>query len=493
MWTRTHTFICSALSLLALASGGLLGIRYRGGEATASVATADQDDHDDKHDDHVDVSPAAARSLGLRVEPVHSGRYVKHLHIPAVVMEKPGQSGLNVTAPAQGVVRQIYCTPGQALRPGDRLFTLQLTDEALESAQLIVLDTLTQITVTQRELERLIPLAESGAVVGRRKLELEYELKKLLSERSARLQELRLRGLSQSQIERMIEQRELVAEIDIHLEVAAAQNFLMDSDGGDQAQVDRAQVDTELIFTVEQLDVFPGRAVRKGEELCHIANHRELFLRGEAFASDVAALHRLGRQDWTVTAVLGDDLHRQQLDGLTINYVDNHVDRQTQTFPFYLSLANQIVAENRDTAGRLFPSWEFKPGQRAHLLIPVEEWSDQWVLPREAVVRSGVASFVFRLENAAELRDWQQLEPLLAAGPPDESTREMLQQRLAELTDLEFEPVEVAVIHQDRYQSVIAADGLLHPGQLIAMNQAYQLLLAWKLQQAGGGGHHHDH
>jgi cobalt-zinc-cadmium efflux system membrane fusion protein len=488
MWTRTHTFICAALSLLSLAGGGLLGIRYRGSEATASVATADQNDHDDEHDDHVDVSPAAARSLGLRVEPVHFGRYVKHLHIPAVVMEKPGQSGLNVTAPAQGVVRQIYCTPGQALRPGDRLFTLQLTDEALESAQLTVLDTLTQITVAQRELARLVPLAESGAVIGRRKLELEYELKKLLSERSARLQELRLRGLSQSQIEHMIEQRELVAEIDIYLEVAASQEFLTNADGGDPDQVD-----PDLIFTVEQLDVFPGRAVRKGEELCHIANHRELFLRGEAFAADVAAIHQLGRQDWKVTAVLGDDLHQQQLDGLTINYVDNHVDRQTQTFPFYLSLANQIVAENRDNAGRLFPSWKFKPGQRAHLLIPVAEWSDQWVLPREAVVRSGVESFVFRLENAAELRDWQQLETLLAAGPPDESTREMLQQRLTELTELEFEPVEVAVIHQDRYQSVIAADGLLHPGQLIAMNQAYQLLLAWKLQQAGGGGHHHDH
>lgn len=491
MWTRNHALICLLISLLTLVVGGVLGMRY--GQATVSVAgdqqdlRAVQDLQEDEHGDHVDVSPAAARSLGLRVEPVHFGRYVKHLHIPAVVMEKPGQSGLNVTAPAQGVVRQIYCTPGQAIRPGDRLFTLQLTDEALESAQLIVLDTLTQITVAQRELERVIPLAESGAVIGRRKLELEYELKKLLSERSARLQELRLRGLSQSQIERMIEQRELVAQIDVHLEVAAPQNSQANSSNAS------AYDDLDLIFTVEQLDVFPGRAVRKGEELCHISNHRELFLRGEAFAPDVAALHRLRQQDWTVTAFFGDDLHRQKLDGLTITYVDNHVDRQTQTFPFYLAVANEIVAENRDSAGRLFPSWKFKPGQQAHLLIPVDEWSDQWVLPREAVVRSGVESFVFRLENAAELADWQQLETSLAAGPPDPATQELLQQRLNELTDLEFEPVAVAVIHQDRYQSVIAADGLLHPGQLIAMNQAYQLLLAWKLQQAGGGGHHHDH
>ncbi len=426
--------------------------------------THDHDPDHEEHGDHIDLSATAVKNLGLKLAPVGLQTFRKHLPIPASVIEKPGQSGLTVTAPTQGIIREIHRFPGQSLQPGDRLFTIRVTDEALEAAQLSLLDILTRITVTERELDRLDPLAETGAIVGRRKLEMDYQLKQLLSEREARLQELRLRGLSATQVARIVDQRELVAEIEVRLEV------------GD------SEPDSGPIYTVEQLDVFPGRSVRKGDELCHIANHHELFIRGEAFESDVPAVRDLAKTDWTITAEFDQGGSHLRVEGLRVTYLDNHVDPTTQTFPFYLALENEVVAEQHDAAGRLFRSWRFKPGQRAHLHVPVDEWIDQIVLPRDAVVRTGPEAFVFRLEDPADFTDPSLWDSATSADD------------LADSVMTELEPVGVHVIYQDRHSCVIAADGELQVGDVVAMNRAYQLFLAWKLQMSGGdSGHHHDH
>ncbi|XZE19708.1 efflux RND transporter periplasmic adaptor subunit [Pirellulaceae bacterium SH449] len=433
----------------------------------------DENSDDHEHVEHFDVSIPAAKNLGLIVRPVTLGDYQKPLLIPATVIEKPGQSGLSVTAPAQGVVREIFRFPGQALSPGDRLFTIQLTDEALESAQLSILETLTRISVVEKELARMEPLTESGAVLGRRKLEMEYELKQLTSERSARLQELRLRGLSAAQVDRVLETRELVGQIDVSLEV------LLPTDDGFRQ---------ELIYTMEHLNVFPGRSVQKGEELCHVANHHELFLRGEAFETDLKAIHGVVESRRPIRSEFGDvmssKLPHHVVDGLAVTYIDNHVDPATQTFPFYLALPNQVVSETRDAMGRVFRSWRFKPGQRAHLVLPIDSWSESIVIPRDAVVRSGIEHYAFRLINLDELESPNQVRSL-----PIED----LQNELEKLPDWEFQPVSVRILYQDRRNVVIDPSGDLAPGDFVAMNQAYQLLLAWKMESSGGGGHHHDH
>jgi len=486
---RSFSFFLS-LSLVSLASGVVLGFVFRGmlflspgdgaNGASGRAEPVKMSPHADHHGgaQHIAISQAAAKALNLRIAPIALQDFQKQIHIPAVVIEKPGQSGLAVTSPAQGIIRQIYRFPGQALGPGDRLFTLQLTDEGLEGAQLAIVETITRMNVAQQELARMEPLIESGAVVGRRKLELEYELKQLQSERSARAQELRLRGLSQERIDRLIATRQLIGEIDIHLDIVSDQVLT------DEATTGQSQPQPEWFYSVEQLDVFPGRAVRKGEELCHIANHHELFLRGEAFEADVPSIHHLENVGWSIAAEFGDGVGQVRIDDLSVTYVDNHVDPQTQTFPFYMSLPNRVVAENRDAAGRLFRSWQFKPGQRAHLMVPVERLSEQMVVPRQAVVRSGVEAFAFRLGHVSI-----GIRSMVRRGVDPQT----LQNSLNRLSELEFEPVPVSVMHQDRNHCVVAGDGSLRPGDLIAMNQAYQLFLAWKLQIAGGGGHSHDH
>ena len=58
---------------------------------------------------------------------------------------------------------------------------------------------------------------------------------------------------------------------------------------------------------------------------------------------------------------------------------------------------------------------------------------------------------------------------------------------------LELEPVPVRLLHRDDKTVVIADDGQLHDDERIALNSAYKLYLAMKMQAGGGGGHHHHH
>jgi membrane fusion protein, heavy metal efflux system len=482
--------ICSLLSLVIGLLAGYSWLRLQ----AVAPAIAVEDDHDDHdHEDHVDISSTAYQNLGLRLGVVERQSFLKRRHLPATVVEKPGQSGLSVTAPIQGVVREVFGFPGQSLQPGDVLFRMQVTDQALEAAQLSLLEILTRITVTEREIARLDPLTEAGAVIGRRKLELEYQLKQLEAERAARLQELRLRGLSSPQIERIVADRELIDQLEVVLEVPG--NMLLTREpvakgavrpvrwlsSDRSASIDTIGADSGPIYTVEKLDVFPGRAVLKGEQLCHVAQHAELLLRGEAFEEDVPAVRSLAERDWEILAEFGQGEGRFQVEGLAVSYVDNHVDPDSQTFPFYLDLPNRVMFERQDATGRLFRSWLFKPGQRAHLYLPVAQWSEAIVLPREAVVWAGPSPYVFRLHM-----DDFELPPELDAA----AALQWLEQR----PEFEFEPVEVHVLHRDSQSCVIEPTGLLRVGEVIAINQAYQLYLAWRMQLAGGGGgHDHDH
>lgn len=59
---------------------------------------------------------------------------------------------------------------------------------------------------------------------------------------------------------------------------------------------------------------------------------------------------------------------------------------------------------------------------------------------------------------------------------------------------IELEPIPVRLLHRDEKTVVIADDGQLHNDEHIALNGAYKLYLAMKMQAGGGGGHHHhDH
>ena len=427
-------------------------------------------------EDHVALTEQAFKNLDITIGPVNHADYFRVAMIPCEVVEKQGQSNLSIAAPVGGVVTRLHAYEGQAIKLGDPLFDLLVTDDALTKAQLELLDVMSRLAIVKSEINRLSPLAETGAVVGRRKLEFEYELQQLESKRQLRLQELRVRGLTEAQTERIVSQNELIREFTVHLrsQVESASNL----DPTDSVAVSAQAVEKEdwpndgLEFSIERLHVYPGKAVQRGEEMAHISYHTVLHIQGQAFESDIDAISRLRRDDVAVKAELGIAGHEVVRENLRVLYVDNHVDADTQTFPFYIPLRNEVVHDTRDDQGRVYRSWRFKPGQRGHVILPIDKLEHQFKLPRAAVVQEGPDSFVFRKHEHVHT---------LADDPAHE-----------EDAYIEFEPVPVHVLHQDIDFAVVADDGQLHVGDTVAMSSAYQIHLALKTQ-TGGGGHAHDH
>jgi hypothetical protein len=233
-------------------------------------------------------------------------------------------------------------------------------------------------------------------------------------------------------------------------------------------------------YTVERLSIHRGMSVERGDELCRLLDHRWLYIRGEAFEKDIASIAQLNERGWTVTAEFGhrhESNHQsvQRQEGLKLLYVDNHVDPATRTFRFYLRLPNEIAQEHAARPGVRFREWRYKPGQLAHLFVPVQAWTQQIKLPLEAIVKEGLDAFVFRSHE--EHNDMDHKDEAGSHAPEHFA---------------EFEPVAVRLLHQDARHAIVAADGQLKLGDVVALNQAYQLHLAMKMQ-AGEGSHHHHH
>jgi hypothetical protein len=126
---------------------------------------------------------------------------------------------------------------------------------------------------------------------------------------------------------------------------------------------------------------------------------------------------------------------------------------------FYVSLKNDLIEEKPTPDGQRHITWKYRIGQRLQLLLPVEQWTEQIVLPVDAVVREGIESFLFQ-ENGDN-----------------------------------FERISVHELYRDQTNVVVANDGTIYPGDVVALRGAYQMQMALK-NQAGGGidphaGHNH--
>ena len=94
--------------------------------------------------------------------------------------------------------------------------------------------------------------------------------------------------------------------------------------------------------------------------------------------------------------------------------------------------------------------WRYRPGQRVRLFIPVEEFRDVFVLPRNAVAHDGLESYVFRQNGDV------------------------------------FERRPVRVMYEDRRVTLVANDGSISPGHNLAINNAAALNRSLKTQAGEG-------
>lgn len=427
---------------------------------TAPVAETGHDDHEGHdHGDHghgegdaneVMISEQARQNLGLQLGGVELTDYTRTVVIPGRIIEQPGHSERRITTSLSGVVTRVYVHPGQSVRPGDPVFDLQPTGELLTNAQSALLKTLQDLSLAETELKRLIPLVENGSVPARLKIEKEYERTRLESLRLVQQQELLVRGVTQEQIADIVNRKTLLKEFT--LRVPDNPDVLLTVTPDSTAD--------QTVFSVERIDVFPGKLVQPGEELCALALHLELSIEGQAFERDGPVVTQVLQDQRPVSVLFEGDQHEGiRRDGLKIRYVDNSLDAQSRLLRFYLPLRNEVLRDVESDNGVVYRSWRFKPGQRVRILLPVEQLAERIVLPIDALVFEGPDAYVYRVNGKL------------------------------------FERVPVVVEEKDPRSAVLVNDGSLFPGDEVALNQAYQIHLALKQQQGSGvdlhAGHNH--
>lgn len=422
----------------------------------SSQAIAAKDDsadygHDHDHDQQghsesssIELSAKALKNIGFQPISITRANFSKTVTLPAIIVERPGRSQIHITAPLTGVICKILPVKGAAIESGSPLFEIRLTHEELVTAQSNLIRTAESLAVVDREINRLQSLGE-GVIPGKRILEQEYEKRKLEASLRAERQALLLHGLVEEDVDSILRERKLFQTM-----VVSAPTHGQEKEACREAH----------LFHVQELPVKLGQQVEAGQLLCVLADHCELYIEGRAFEDDAARLRTAAREGWQISASLmvGDRV-TETIEGLKVQYLADHVDPQTRVFNFFLSLPNKIALDQMNAEGVHFLDWQYKPGQRLELRVPVEQWTDRIVLPVEAVIEEGSEFYLYQ-QNGDH-----------------------------------FERISVHVEYRDQQSVVIANDGAVFPGDIVAARGAYQIHLAMKNKSGGGvdphAGHNH--
>lgn len=394
-------------------------------------------DHGAENANVLELSPQAGKNIGLVTATVKLEPFDPSLTVPAMIVERPGRSVIEVSAPLTGIVTRVYPIQGEALAPGQPLFDLRMTHEELVQAQSNFLQTIEQLDVVHKEIARLEKLID---IAGKTLLERKYEEQKLAAALYSQRQALLLHGLSEPQVDEIAGTRMLVEGMPVLVPQVA------EADGG------------ERLLQVQELKVEQGQHVEAGQTLCVLVDHALLYVQGQAFAQDAAALEQAAAKGWKLTLLPSGGTEADAVAGLEVLYVADRVDADSRALHFYIRLPNQLVNDKTD-AGHRFVGWRYKPGQRAELRLPIEHWEDKIVLPAAAVVRDGADAYVFQQ------------------------------------TGKKFTRRPVHVEYGDPLWAVVAHDGSIFPGDVVAIAGAAQMQIA--LQNRSGGaidphaGHNH--
>ncbi len=393
--------------------------------------------------DTLTLSPVAWKNIGLITGIVKSSNFSKVVTVPAIVVERPGRSQNEITAPMTGVVTQIYQLERKAIEPGMPLFDLRLTHENVVTAQGDLLTTLQNLDVINRELARLRSIGD-GVIPGKRIIEQEYERDNAIATVSATRQSLLLHGVSEQQIANMESTRKVLREITV-----VAPQY---ADNHEHAE-------TPHQYHVQSIRVNRGQNVEAGQLLGILADHCLLYVEGKAFEEDASRLIEASKEGKLVEVVPVSGTHdsSQKLE-LKFQSVADQIDKQSRALNFYLLLPNQLVEETGGS-DNAFVAWKYRPGQRMEAKIPTSKvLKNKIVLPADAVVIDGPNAFVFE-QNGDN-----------------------------------FDRIDVQVLYRDKDTVVLENDGKL-VGSSLALNGAYQMHLALKNQSGGAIDPHagHDH
>jgi multidrug efflux pump subunit AcrA (membrane-fusion protein) len=453
--TMRMYYFLMPLALICGAGAGAAGYHFVHqldlfGEKASPASPPDKKDKPAEEAEQVKISPQARQNLGLVVAPaeVRKEPYWRTVAATGMVIERPGHCDQLVTSPLSGIVKRIDALKGDLVRPGEELFVVQLVSEPIHNAQALLYKTTVDLRLTEEQITRLASVSGAGILPPAKMIDLTTQQRRHEASIRTLRHELLVAGLTDAQIAE-VAQGKFLREIPIPVP------------GKETHPYTAAEPEHESqLFEVEQLKVIAGERVQAGQPLAHLADHHVLFLEGRVFQSQLPLLQRAIANHWPVRTVIPADRDWPAIaEELPVRSVSNQVEPGTQTVGFYMTLPNP--ARDFPQTGRLarmgkqFRVWRFRPGQKVPLEVPVEKFTNCFVLPAEAVVREGPETYVFRQD-----------------------------QKKSEI----FERVAVHVLHEDRRMAVIANDGGLEPGTPVAMNNAVQLNWTLKAQSSEGGG-----
>ena len=414
---------------------------------TGAVDEHEEPKYDHPHDEAsaLTLSNQAKANIGLELTRVQLKPFQRTIAMPGMVIERPGWSTLEVTAPMTGVITRIYPIQGEAVKVGQPLFEIRLTHEDLLQLQTEFLRTVEELDVIEQEVTRLEKAAADGAIAGKTLLERKYEQQKQQAALRTQRQSLLLHGLTSKQVDNIVSNRTLLQSVTVN---------------APGREIDKPTDEVEQRLQVQQLKATIGKYVNAGDILCVLAGHGELYIEGKAFEQDSEAINKAASSGWKVSAVIeSKDAGAGTADGLKILYLDDRVDPESRAFHFYVSLPNRILRQDQTADGRRFIYWQFKPGQRMMLGVPVQQWNDRIVLPIAAIAQDGPEYYVFQ-----------------AYGD-------------------HFDRRPVHVEYRDQQWAVIANDGAIKPGDQVAASAAHQMQMAVKNKSGGAvdphAGHNH--
>ncbi|MBI1347933.1 secretion protein HlyD [bacterium] len=440
----------------------------------------DHGDHGHEHDEasSLELSQQALSNIGLTADylkPLQLETFKRTISVPAIVVERPGRSRLEVSTPMAGVITHVHAVRGESVQPGSLLFELRITADELVSTQTELLKTIGDLDVEQREIARLEIVTQSGAVSQKTLLERQYAKDKLEVLLSAQKEALRLQGVSERQINDIVQQRKLLRDLKIvapspddhnhddwHLSSIAVRPASFSKEDHHAEKPEPAdgtrQELTPLIL--EEVLVHKGETVAAGTTLGITTDMSELYIEGRAFEQDIDLITAAATQNWKVSAAFERSGKQTEIvPDLELLYSASGIDLDSRTLRFYVRLPNQIVRSVPSPNGLKFVEWKYRPGQRLQLRVPVEEWSRQIVLPVEAIAQEGAESFLFQ-QNGTH-----------------------------------FDRIPVHVIYRDQSYVVIKNDGSIFPGDVVAWRGAHQMQMALKNKSGGGvdphAGHNH--
>lgn len=390
------------------------------------------------------LSSEARKNLGLVSKPLQKTSYWRKIEVPGIITDRPGISDRGVVAPVTGIVTKIHAHPGDTVHPESPLFSLRLVSESLHASQLELFKASKEIEIAQQHKQRLEEATESGAIAKSRIVEIDNQIERMQVNVQASRQDLLARGLPPDRVDAAAK-GEFMTEITVR---APGEQALKTTEV--VLRADRSQK-LPFMFEMHNLKVELGQQVNGGEVLCSLADHRALFIEGQAFKKDLPLIQHATRERLPIEVRFEDEEASAwpiAPTGLEIHHVANVSDSQNRTFAFYLALENQWQVYQRDGQDHLL--WRFRPGDRVRLSVSVEELRDVFVVPKGAVVAEGPEFYVFRQNG-----DF-------------------------------FDRRSVHVLHEDSTSVVLAGDGALKPGFFVAQNAAASLNRVLKSQMASG-------